>query len=42
MSFFRMDKVNYNYYMFSIIIPSDYDIVIVLSKHLKSTTFPTY
>ena len=34
MSFLRMDKINYNY-MFSTIIPSDYDIVIVLYNRLK-------
>ena len=34
MSFLRMDKINY-YYMFYTIIPSDYDIVIVLYKCLK-------
>ena len=53
MSFLRMDKINYNY-MFPTIIPSEYDIVIVLCNRLKSifsgnthimncnTTFPTY
>ena len=53
MSFLRMDKINYNY-MFSTIIPSDYDVVIVLYNRLKyifsgntyimncKTTFPTY
>ena len=34
MSFLRMDKINYNC-MFSTIIPSDYDIVIVLYNRLK-------
>ena len=34
MSFPRMDKINYNY-MFSTIIPSDYDIVVVLYDRLK-------
>ena len=53
MSFLRMDTINYND-MFSTIIPSDYDIVIVLYNRLKqifssntyimncNTTFPTY
>ena len=34
MSFLRMNKMNYNY-MLSTIIPSDYDIVIVLYYRLK-------
>ena len=34
MSFLRMDKINYNY-MFSTIITSYYDIVIVLYNRLK-------